>query len=103
MFAVIETGGHQFQVEPGQTIRVDRLQLEVGDMVTIERVLMIGQEQGFTVGKPLVEGARVIAKVTGQGRSKKVMAFKYHNKERLRHKHGHRQQFTRLLIDRIEA
>jgi len=103
MFAVIETGGKQFQVEPGQTINVDRLPLEVGDMVTLERVLMIGQDEQCTLGKPLVEGARVIAKVAAQGRMRKVVAFKYHNKERLRHKRGHRQQFTRLLIDRIEA
>jgi len=103
MFAVIETGGKQFHVEPGQTINVDRLPLEVGDTITLERVLMIGQDEQCMLGKPLVEGARVIAKVTGQGRTRKVVAFKYHNKERLRHKRGHRQQFTRLLIDRIEA
>ncbi len=103
MFAVIETGGKQFHIEPGQTINVDRLPVEVGETITLEKVLLIGQDQQVTVGKPLVEGARVVAKVTAQGRARKVMAFKYHNKERLRHKHGHRQEFTRLLIDRIEA
>jgi large subunit ribosomal protein L21 len=103
MFAVIETGGKQYNVQPGQTINVDRLPFEVGDTVTLEKVLMIGQEQQCTIGKPVVEGARVVARVLAQGRARKVTAFKYHNKERLRHKHGHRQEFTRLLIDRIEA
>lgn len=103
MFAVIKTGGKQFHVQPGQSINVDRLAVAVGETITLDEVLMIGQDEQFTVGKPFVEGARVIAKVTVQGRARKVMAFKYHNKERLRHKHGHRQEFTRLLIDRIEA
>jgi len=103
MFAVIQTGGKQFHVQPGQSINVDRLPFEVGETITLDEVLMVGEDQQVTIGKPMVEGARVIAKVTAQGRSRKVMAFKYHNKERLRHKHGHRQEFTRLLIDRIEA
>ena len=103
MYAVIETGGKQFQVEPGQTIQTERLPLEIGDEVAFDRVLMLGDEKQVQFGKPVVEGARVVATVQAQGRSRKVTAFKYHNKERLRHKHGHRQHFTRVRIDRIEA
>jgi large subunit ribosomal protein L21 len=103
MYAVIETGGKQFHVEPGQTIHVDTLPFEVGDEVMFDKVLMVGDEGSVTVGKPLVEGARVVAKVTEQGRGRKVIAFKYHNKERLRHKRGHRQGYTRLLISSIQA
>ncbi len=104
MYAVIETGGKQYQVEPGQAIQVEKLPQEVGDEVALDRVLMISSDEGkLTLGKPLVDGARVIAKVAAQGRYRKVIIWKYHNKERLRHKRGHRQPFTRLVIDRIEA
>jgi len=103
MFAIVETGGKQFEVQPGQALVVERLPYEVGDEVTLDRVLMVGEDDEITVGKPLVEGARVIATVAQQGRHRKVIAFRYHNKERLRVKRGHRQQFTRLLIDRIEV
>ena len=103
MYAVIETGGKQFQVEPGQELLVERLPFEVGDEVTLDRVLMVGDGEKVIVGKPVVEGARVVAKVAGQGRHRKVIAFRYIPKERLRVKRGHRQHFTRLLIDRIEV
>jgi large subunit ribosomal protein L21 len=103
MFAIVETGGKQFEVEPGQTLVVERLPYEVGDEVTLDRVLMVSDGEKTTVGKPLVEGARVIARVQAQGRHRKVTSFRYHNKERLRVKRGHRQHFTRLTIDRIEA
>jgi large subunit ribosomal protein L21 len=102
MFAVIETGGKQYQVEPGQSISVDRLPTEVGGEVTLDRVLMIGDEGNVTVGKPFVDGARVIAKVSAQGRQRKLIVFKYVPKEDIRTKRGHRQYFTRLTIDRIE-
>ena len=103
MFAVIETGGKQYEVEQGQVLTVERLPYEVGDEVVLDRVLMVGENEKVIVGKPLVEGARIIAKVTEQGRHRKVIAFRYHNKERLRVKRGHRQHYTRLLIDRIEV
>ena len=103
MYAVIKTGGKQYQVEAGQAIQVDKLPHEVGDEVALDQVLMIGDEGKLTWGKPLVDGARVIAKVVAQGKYRKVIIWKYHNKERLRHKRGHRQEFTRLVIDRIEA
>ena len=103
MFAIVETGGKQFEVEPGQAVIVERLPYEVGDEVTLDRVLMVSDGDRITVGKPLVEGARVIARVAAQGRHRKTLSFRYHNKERLRVKRGHRQYFTRLMIDRIEA
>lgn len=103
MFAVIETGGKQYQVEPGQTINVEKLPYDVGAEVELDRVLMIGDGMQLTVGKPVIEGAKVIARVAGQGRTRKMIVFKYENKKRLRRKRGHRQSFTRLVIDRIEA
>jgi len=103
MFAVIETGGKQYQVEPGQSIIVERLPAEVGAEVTLDQVLMVGDEGNVTVGKPFVEGARVIARVSGQDRHRKVIVWKYVPKERIRTKRGHRQYFTRLTIDRIEV
>lgn len=103
MYAVIETGGKQFQVEPGQTISVDKLPADIGDEVALDRVLMVGSDEKLTVGTPTVNGAKVIARVVGQGRYRKVIVFKYRNKQRYRRKLGHRQHFTRLKIDRIEA
>jgi large subunit ribosomal protein L21 len=103
MFAVVETGGKQFCVEPGQTIRVERLPYEVGDLVALERVLAVGGEGKSAVGRPLVEGAKVIAQVIEQSRTRKIIVFKYHNKERLRRKRGHRQYYTRLRVERIEV
>ena len=103
MFAVIETGGKQYHVEPGQTIQVERLPVAVGDEYIFDQVLLVGDEGKVQVGQPIVAGAKVIARVTGESRTRKVVVWKYVPKERIRNKKGHRQFQTRLLIDRIEA
>lgn len=103
MFAVIQAGGKQLQVEPGQTVLVEKLPVAEGDEVIFDQVLMVGDENQVRLGTPVVEGARVTGKVLAQGRFRKVIVFKYIPKKRVRRKKGHRQPFTQVLIERIEA
>lgn len=101
MYAVVETGGKQYRAAPGEFVDVERLPAEVGDEVTLDRVLMITDGESVTVGRPNVEGAEVIATVVGQRRHRKVIYFHYVPKKRERKKRGHRQYFTRLRIEQI--
>jgi large subunit ribosomal protein L21 len=102
MYAVVETGGKQYRVTPGEELRIEKVAGNKGDDFVFERVLMVGGEGTTTkVGSPLVEGAKVSAKVVHQGRAKKVLVFKYKKRKRYRIKTGHRQPFTLLKIDSI--
>jgi large subunit ribosomal protein L21 len=103
IYAIIETGGKQYKVAPGQTIDVERLNVAEGDTVELDRVLLIADGDKVTVGKPTIEGAKVIATSQGEGKGKKVIVFKYKPKVRYRKKTGHRQFYTRLVIDKIIA
>jgi len=101
MYAVVETGGKQYRAAPGEFVDVERLPVEVGDKVTLDRVLMIADGQNMTVGRPTVEGGEVITTVVAQSRHRKVIFFHYVPKKRERKKRGHRQYFTRLRIEQI--
>jgi large subunit ribosomal protein L21 len=101
MYAVVETGGKQYRAAPGEFVDVERLPAEVGEKVTLYRVLMIADGEKVTVGRPNVEGAEVIATVVAQRRRRKVLFFHYVPKKRERKKRGHRQYFTRLRIEQI--
>jgi large subunit ribosomal protein L21 len=103
MYAIVETGGKQYRVKVGQTVDVERLDVQAGDTVELDRVLMIGGDEGVRVGTPLVDAARVTAKVVDQVRGPKLIVFKYRAKERIRVKKGHRQSLTRLHIEAITA
>ncbi|MCI1856655.1 MAG: 50S ribosomal protein L21 [Sporolactobacillus sp.] len=100
MYAIIETGGKQLKVEEGKTIVVEKLAAETGDTVTFDKVLFIGGEQS-KVGTPTVEGATVTGKVTDQGRAKKIIVFKFKKRKNYRRKQGHRQPFTKVVIEKI--
>ncbi|RCW66412.1 50S ribosomal protein L21 [Saliterribacillus persicus] len=102
MYAIIETGGKQVKVEEGQVIYVEKLAGEVGDSVTFDKVLVVGGDD-TKVGVPFVDGATVTAKVEKQGRAKKVTVFKYKPKKNYARKQGHRQPYTKLVIDKIDA
>ncbi|NLG81725.1 MAG: 50S ribosomal protein L21 [Bacilli bacterium] len=102
MYAVIRTGGKQLRVEEGQTIWVEKLPANEGDVVVFDEVLLVGGET-TKVGNPLVNGATVTAKVEKQGKSKKIIVFKYRPKKHYRKKQGHRQPYTRLVIEKINA
>ncbi|HAC2912399.1 50S ribosomal protein L21 [Listeria cossartiae subsp. cayugensis] len=102
MYAIIETGGKQIKVEAGQEIYVEKLAGEVGDIVTFDKVLFVGGDSA-KVGVPFVEGATVTAKVEKQGRAKKLTVYKYKPKKNYHKKQGHRQPYTKLTIDAINA
>ena len=103
MYAVLKSGGKQYRVTVGDKIDVEKLPNAIGDEVMLTDVLMIEQDGQVTVGKPLVEGAQVIARVVGAGKGKKVIHFDYRSKHRRRKTHGHRQLFTRLEIAEIRG
>lgn len=103
IYAIIETGGKQYKVSPGQTIDVERLDVAEGDTVELERVLLIADGDRLTVGKPIIQGARVAATSKGEGKGKKIIVFKYKSKVRYSKKTGHRQLYTRLTIDKISG
>jgi len=101
--AVVETGGKQYRVREGDTIFVEKLPGDAGDSVTLDRVLLVSDDNGVKVGNPTVEGAKVHAKVAKQGKNKKVVVYKFKAKKNYRRKQGHRQPYTKLTIDAIEA
>jgi len=101
IYAIIETGGKQYRVTPGQTIDVERLDAADGNTVELDRVLLIADDDKVAVGTPTIEGAKVVATSQGEGKGKKIIVFKYKPKVRYRKKTGHRQLYTRLVIDRI--
>lgn len=102
MYAIVHTGGKQYRVAPGDTLRVEYLPADEGDLVELEDVRMLSDDGGdVTLGSPVVEGAKVTAEVLAQGRAKKVIVFKYKAKTRYRRKNGHRQNFTELRVTDI--
>ena len=103
MYAVIETGGKQYKVSEGDVIFVEKLGAEEGESVTIDKVLIIGNDDKITVGTPAVDGASVEAKVLKNGKAKKIYVFKMKRKKNYRRKIGHRQPYTKLEITEING
>ena len=102
-YAIVRTGGKQYRVRPGDTIRVESLPQADGAVVELEDVLMVSQDGEVTMGTPTVQGAKVTAEVAGSGRGKKVVVFKYKAKTRYRRKNGHRQSYTELRVTGISV
>lgn len=100
MYAVIETGGKQLTVREGDVVKVEKLPGAAGDLVTLDRVLLVGAET-MTVGTPTIAGASVQARVVRQGRARKIVVMKFKAKAHQRRKTGHRQAFTEVRIERI--
>lgn len=103
MYAVVETGGKQLKVSQGDVIYVEKLPANVGDTVTLDKVFLVAGENGIQVGQPTVAGAKVTAKVEEHGRGKKIVVFKYKSKKNYHKKQGHRQPYTKLKVESIEA
>ncbi|MBP2033004.1 large subunit ribosomal protein L21 [Clostridium algifaecis] len=104
MYAVVVTGGKQYKVSEGDVIYVEKINADVDSTVEIDNVLAVSKEDGeLVVGKPNVDGAKVSAKVLAQGKNKKVVVFKYKRKIDYRKKQGHRQPYTKLQIEKINA
>lgn len=104
MHAVIKTGGKQYRVQEGDVIKIEKLAgIEAGGEVVFENVLAVGAGEDIKIGAPLVEGATVKASVLEQGRSRKIVVFKKKRRKDYRRKRGHRQHFTRVRIESVEA
>ena len=103
MYAVIETGGRHYRVAVGDTIDVEKVLAEKGTQIEIDRVIMVSGDSGVSIGKPIVEGAKVTATVSDHFRGPKLTVLKMKPKKRYRRKTGHRQSLTRLRIDSIDA
>ena len=102
MYAVIETGGKQIKVSKGDSVFVEKLDVKEGDKVVFDKVLLVGGESS-KVGSPYLANATVTAKVEKQGKAKKIVVFKYKNKTTYRKKQGHRQPYTKVIIEEINA
>ncbi|MCI5566525.1 MAG: 50S ribosomal protein L21 [Veillonellaceae bacterium] len=103
MYAIIKTGGKQYRVAEGDEIYVEKLAANEGDEVAFDQVLTIVNDDDVKVGKPFIEGAKVTAKVEAQGKAKKILVFKYKAKSNYRRRQGHRQPFTKVVIEKIEG
>lgn len=101
MLAVIKTGGKQYIVSPGQKIKIEKIDKKEGDEVVFSEVLLLEKGKSLEIGTPLVKGTKVVAKVLKQGKTKKVIVFKYKPKTRYKVKKGHRQPFTEVEILKI--
>ena len=103
MYAIVKTGGKQYKVSEGDVIFVEKLEANEGDVVTLNEVLTCSKDGNLVVGSPVVEGASVQAKVVEQGKGKKIIVFKYKAKKDYRRKNGHRQAYTKLVVEKINA
>lgn len=103
MYAIIRTGGKQYRVEPGDVVRLESLDGEVGSTVTLDDVLLVGEGDDIRVGAPRVENAAVEGTVVEQGRDRKIRVFKHKRRKQYRRTRGHRQSFTAVRIERVQA
>jgi len=103
MYAVIKTGGKQYRVSPGQKLKIEQIPADIGQEITLDKVLSVGEGDAIKVGAPYVDGATVKATVLAQGRHKKIKVFKMRRRKGYRRTQGHRQNYTELRIDAVEA
>jgi large subunit ribosomal protein L21 len=103
MYAIIATGGKQYKVQEGDVIFVEKLDTEANSTVEFKEVVALSADGNLSVGKPFVEGASVVGKVLSQGKEKKIIIFKYKPKKDYRKKQGHRQPYTKVQIEKINA
>lgn len=103
MYAVIQTGGKQYKVQEGEIIFIEKLDVENGDAVTFDQVVAVGEGEDLKIGTPFVAGANVEAKAVKNGKAPKVVVFKYKSKKGYRNKTGHRQPYTQVQIEKINA
>ncbi|QAY65168.1 50S ribosomal protein L21 [Paenibacillus protaetiae] len=103
MYAIIETGGKQYKVQEGDVIYIEKLDVNAGESVTFDRVLAVSKDNGLVTGTPVVSGATVSGKVEKQGRGQKIVVYKYKPKKNYARKQGHRQPYTKVTIEKIQA
>jgi len=100
-YAVIRTGGKQYRVAPGDVVRVERVEGDIGATVSFDQVLLAATDNGVLVGRPLVDGARVLAQILEQGRARKILVFKKKRRKNYRRRRGHRQSITTVRVTDI--
>ena len=103
MYAVVATGGKQYKIREGDTLRAEKIPGEIGSAVSFDKVLMISDGEDVKLGQPILEDVIVQGHIVEQGKGKKIIVFKYKRRKRYRRKQGHRQQYTAIKIDRIEV
>lgn len=101
VYAIVQTGGKQYRVQPGDVLHVERLAGEVGDDITLDQVLLVAAEDEFQVGRPLIDGALIRGQILRQGRARKILVFKKKRRKDYRRLQGHRQQYTALQVKEI--
>jgi large subunit ribosomal protein L21 len=103
MYAVVKTGGKQYKVEEGEVLRVEKIPGDIGEPFSFDQVLMFSDGETVSIGQPVLENVDVQGHIVEQGKAKKILVFKYKRRKRFRRTQGHRQQYTAIKIDRIEA
>jgi large subunit ribosomal protein L21 len=103
MYAIIVTGGKQYKVAEGDVLFIEKLEATEGETVAFDQVIAVSNGETLTVGAPLVNGAKVTATVEKHGKDRKIIVYKYKAKKNYRRKQGHRQPYTKVVIDKIEA
>lgn len=103
MYAIIKTGGKQYRVSEGDVVYIEKLNVQPEETVNFEEVIAVGKEDGMVIGAPVVEGAKVVAKVLKNGKGKKITVFTYRSKKDSKRKMGHRQPYTKVEIVSINA
>ncbi|MBW1997524.1 MAG: 50S ribosomal protein L21 [Deltaproteobacteria bacterium] len=103
MYAIIQSGGKQYRVSPGDEIRIEKIEGSPGDRVTFDRVLLTSNGEKVEAGKPYLEGVTVTGRLTARGKARKVMVFKYKRRKGYRRTRGHRQQYCLVRIEGIET
>jgi large subunit ribosomal protein L21 len=101
LYAIVQTGGRQFRVAPEETVRIPKIEAQVGSRVELDRVLLVQGDSGVTFGRPTVSGAKVVAEVVQQGREEKIVVFHKRRRKRYQKKNGHRQPFTEIRVTEI--
>ena len=97
-FAIIQTGGKQYKVSSGAKLKIEKLNVQTGDSVVFDKILLTADGEDIKIGMPYIEGAKIEGKILKQGRDKKKIVFRYHSKTRYRKKKGHRQDYTEVKI-----
>ncbi len=103
MYAVVAAGGKQYKVEAGDVLRIEKVDGNVGDPMTFDKVLLVAEGDALTIGQPVVENATVNARIVEQDKAKKIIVFKYKRRKRYRRTQGHRQPYTAVRIENISA
>ena len=103
MYTVIQTGGKQYTVAKGEEIKVEKIMGNVGETITFDQVLLTSNGDKIDIGKPFLDGTKVIGRITYQGKNRKIVVFKYKRRKKYRKKQGHRQRFTLVRIENIET